>query len=374
MARAATDRFFRTLPLSMMAAAAAGAALWGAGWTEQADAMPWLVSLGFVGLPHGAADLAIARRTRARGATLRLAAVYVAFMVGVLALFLAMPLLVIAVFAAVSVWHFGMAHADGEEPPVTGGFTTQAVAAVARGGLVLGVPMARWPDATATVAGDVVRLVTGQPVSAEPGLVRVFGIALTVLVIAAFLAEIVGARRRPEPLRRTMATALELSVIAALGLTTAPLFSVGVYFLCWHGWRQMRLLMPIVAGAAPTDAASLARGLAAVHFAGWPLLLPTWLALATAWWILSSDHSARDLALLSLAFYVVVTPSHDLLIDLMRHRMSRLTEATSPRARPEPTMHPRLHRQHEPGRRWARAVELLRGRMQRRSRRQAGSR
>lgn len=320
MDKAATDRVFRTLPLAVMAAAAAGAVLWGTGRTEQRDAMPWLVSLGFVGLPHGAADLAVSRSTWGGGATLRLSAAYVAFMACVLALFLAWPVLTVAAFAGLSVWHFGMAHADGQEPPLAGGRLVRAAAAVARGGLVLGVPMARWPEATSAVAIDVVRLVTGQPVTVEPGLVRLVGSGLAAVAVVALAVEGLRSWRRPDDRRRTVQTAVELSVITAIGLATPPLFSVGMYFLCWHGWRQMRLLVPIVTGAVPVDAASLARGLAAVHLAGVPLLLPTWLVLAAAWWFLSPDHSARDLALLSLAAYLIVTPSHDLLVDLFRRR------------------------------------------------------
>jgi Brp/Blh family beta-carotene 15,15'-monooxygenase len=334
MDRAATERVFRTLPLSLMAAAAAGGAVWGAGWTERADAMPWLVSLGFVGLPHGAADLAVSWRTQGRSGTLRLAVVYVAFMAGVLALFLLLPLAVIAVFAALSVWHFGMAHADGQEPPVAGNSLAQAAAAVARGGLVLGVPMARWPAATASVAEEVVRLVAGRPVVADAGLVRSLGLALSGAAIAAFAGETLWSWRRPDAWRRTRETAVELAVIAALGLLAAPLFAVGVYFLCWHGWRQMRLLIPIITGTVPSAAASLARGLAAVHLAGLPLLLPTWLVLATAWWLLSPAHAARDLALLSLAAYLVVTPSHDLLVDLVRQHSASRAERLPPSSIP----------------------------------------
>jgi Brp/Blh family beta-carotene 15,15'-monooxygenase len=333
MDRAATDRVFRTLPLAVMAVAAA-AVLWGAGRTEQGDAIPWLVSLGFVGLPHGAADLAVSRSTWGGGATLRLAAAYVAFMAGVLALFLAWPVLIVAAFTALSVWHFGMAHADGQEPPLAGGPLARAAAAVARGGLVLGVPMACWPEATASVAGDVVRLVSGQPAPVDSGLVRGVGIALAVLAVVALAVEGARSWRCADTRQRTVQTAVELSVITAISLATPPLFSVGIYFLCWHGWRQMRLLVPIVTGAVPADASSLARGLAAVHLAGLPLLVPTWLVLAAAWWLLSPDHSARDLALLSLAAYLVVTPSHDLLVDLLRRRSAVGFEPSLPSSIP----------------------------------------
>ena len=119
---------------------------------------------------------------------------------------------------------------------------------------------------------------------------------------------------------RSRATLVDLAAIALLGATTDPLFSVGLYFLCWHAWRHLWLLAPIVAAVRPTDPAALGRAIVRLHLAALPLLLPTWAALLGAWWWLSPHHSPRDLAILSLAVYLVVTPSHDLLIDLLRAR------------------------------------------------------
>ena len=46
-----------------------------------------------------------------------------------------------------------------------------------------------------------------------------------------------------------------------------------------------------------------------------PLLLPTWILLGVAWWSLSSTAHFRDLALLSLLVYLVVTPAHEVLCE-----------------------------------------------------------
>lgn len=310
---------FRTLPLLVMAAAAAGAAVRGPVWTEKLALLPWLVSLVAVGLPHGAADWAVSRRAWG-AATLRIGAAYLACMTAVLGLFIAFPTPMVAAFAALSVWHFGMAHADGQQPPIVGGAITQGIAAVARGGLVLGVPMACWPAATADVADAVVRLVSGRAAGIDPGDVRAIGAATVAVTLLAFAVEAVRSWSQPATRRRTLETAVDLAVIAALGAWATPLFAVGAYFLCWHAWRQMLLLAPAVAGAAPAGPAALGRALAGIHLAGLPLLVPTWLALGATWWLLSPHHSACDLVLLSLAAYLVVTPSHDLLIDMLRHR------------------------------------------------------
>ena len=88
--------------------------------TEKLALLPWLVSLVAVGLPHGAADWAVSRRAWG-AATLRIGAAYLACMTAVLGLFIAFPTPMVTAFAALSVWHFGMAHADGQEPPISGG-------------------------------------------------------------------------------------------------------------------------------------------------------------------------------------------------------------------------------------------------------------
>lgn len=319
------ERVFRTLPLLVMAAAAAGGFVGGVGWSERVAAVPWLVSLAVVGLPHGATDFAISRQTWGGRATVRLAVAYLAGMAAVAVLFVIAPLPGIVVFAAVSVWHFGMAHADGQSPPIADNARARGLAAMARGGLVLGVPLACWPDATAGVVADVVRLVTGNDYGVEGKVVRSLGLVVSVLAVVALALEATAAVRLSAERRRTIETATDVAVIALLGATTAPLFSVGLYFLSWHGWRQMRLLAPVVAGAAPSDARSLAAALAAIHRVGLPLLLPTWFVLAAAWWLLSPAHSAHDMAVLSLVAYLVVTPSHDLLIDFLRQRSAGRT-------------------------------------------------
>lgn len=327
MTPAFDERVFRTLPLLVMAAAAAGGIAWGAGWTERVAAVPWLVSLFVVGLPHGATDFAIARQTWGGWLTVRLAIVYLAGIAGVFGLFMIAPLPVIAVFAAVSIWHFGMAHADGQSPPITESPWQRGIAAVARGGLVLGVPLARWPGATAGVVADVSRLVTGGQSLVAASVIQAAGFVAIGLAVVAFVIEAVRAWSHPAERRRTIETATELAVITVLGATTAPLFSVGLYFLWWHGWRQMRLLAPVIAGAVPSDTCSLITSLVAIHRVGLPLLVPTWLFLTAAWCLRSPTLSARDLVLLSLVAYLVVTPSHDLLVDFLRRRSAGRTAA-----------------------------------------------
>ncbi len=322
---------FRGLPLAVMLLAAAFGLLAGSAWSKIAGPGPWILSLFFVGLPHGAADLAVAHRLCAGRSTTRLCVVYLAGIAVVCLLFRSAPLLVILLFTVLSIWHFGLSHADNQSPATTPGCGLavrwrQVLAALARGSSVLGVPMLAWPKETAQVAQQLLALIHSgtmqQPSEAffAVATVRLAGLCLVGLSGCALVVEMLTAGHVPGAWRRSWETLVDLFVIGLLALTTDPLFSVGLYFLVWHAWRHMRMLAPIVADTQPDRLVNLGRSLRRIHIAALPLLIPTWAALLAIWWLLSATHSYRDLAILSLAVYVVVTPSHDLLVDYLRTR------------------------------------------------------
>jgi hypothetical protein len=75
----------------------------------------------------------------------------------------------------------------------------------------------------------------------------------------------------------------------------------------------------------------LLRGVAAFHIAALPVLIPTWAALGAGWWLLSPSHSPRELAVLSLAVYLVVTLSHGGARRLPGALSGRIPEREPPR-------------------------------------------
>lgn len=314
---------FRIVPLvAFVAATVAGLAL-GPAWSVAAAPWPWLVSLVIVGLPHGAADFAVTRRMcGGPAAVAALFAAYVALMAIVGGAFALVPLPVLVAFVALSGWHFGAAHADAQSPPLMRRPGALALAAVARGAPVLGVPLVAWPEASAGIAAAVAALAGAAP-AVEPQAVRVTGLVLVALGVAALAVEAWRTRLDPGGPARSGATLVDLAVIGLLEATTDPLFAVGCYFLGWHAWRQMRLLAPALGCGPIGDARSLLAALGRIHAAALPLLVPTWAAIAAAWWCLPATNVSRDprgLAILSLAVYIVVTPSHDLLMDWWRSR------------------------------------------------------
>lgn len=317
---------FRVVPLGCLLAATVLSLLLGIEWSTRAAAVPWLVAVVAVGLPHGAADLALTRRLCGGPAALRLFVAYAVLMGAVLVGLMTTPSPVVVLFAALSVWHFGLSHAQRQTPAAPAAFRWQAVAAVARGASVLGVPLAARPVATSAVVHHLLSLVgrfeTVPPDVFTPAAIRAAGLCLILAAMVALAVETVAFRRVAGCLHRSFDTLVDLLVIGLLGVVADPLFSIGIYFLCWHAWREMVPLMEVLAPSATSDhdrldAATLVRKLARVHGAALPLLIPTWTALGVGWWFLSPTHSAVDLAILSLVVYLIVTPAHAALHRLL---------------------------------------------------------
>jgi hypothetical protein len=110
--------------------------------------------------------------------------------------------------------------------------------------------------------------------------------------------------------------AAETLVIVLAAAVLHPLFSVGLYFIAWHSWRHARRLAEFVTGARVGPL----RSLLATHRASLPLLLPTVAAtVAVAWWV-APGRTVWWVAIVAIAAYVVVTPSHHVLVERMHAR------------------------------------------------------
>jgi Brp/Blh family beta-carotene 15,15'-monooxygenase len=309
------DLAFRRLPLACLAAAAVAGGILGPGWSAGVEALPWLVALAAVGLAHGAADLAVSRSLCAAERLPRVWATYAATMATVATAYAIAPIAVLVLFALLSAWHFGQAAANADGPERESCAWAVWVRPLARGGWMLGVPLAAWPADTADVAADLLRLTGqgGQAVISPQAVMTIRGLGLALVAAAASAAasEWAGVRRRRDRTRRRARLLAEVAAITAIGVTTEPLFSIGITFLVWHAWRQMAPLAVLLGGGPPASWSDLWHALVRIHGAALPLLLPAWFAIGWAWWILSPAHTPRDLAILSIAAYLVVTPSHE---------------------------------------------------------------
>jgi Brp/Blh family beta-carotene 15,15'-monooxygenase len=313
------ENAFRRLPLGVMAAATVVGVLAGPAWTATAGPLPWLLSLGFVGLPHGAADLATSRKAWRGWPLLVLWMAYIATMAVVAGFFAAAPSPAIAAFTALSCWHFGESHRDTDCHGV--GPRPWAVAALARGCVVLAAPLSAWPAATADATTDLAALAVGRDTAAglfPPSNVMAAGLALATVAVIATVVETCSITRQPGGWRASRRMLVDLTVITGLGWCTNPLFSVGLSFLAWHSWRQMEPLAESLTGSPARSWRGLGWALLRIHIAALPLLVPTWTAIGVVWWLWSADRSPRDLAIVSIGSYLILTPAHELLGMLLR--------------------------------------------------------
>ncbi len=273
---------------------------------------PFLVAVVVFGLPHGAADGALLLRGLGWPARVSQLAAYLALMALAVAALMAFPTATLVSFLILSWWHFGAA--DGAE--LSGGRAPvwlRHAWGFARGGLAVSVPFVADPAAAWAPFARLAELLGGAT-SIELVWLGRAGAALAALALLA-LASCTAA---PKAARPDLAAWVECGLILALGLAADPLFAVGAYFLMVHGFRQSASLGKELSdgSAAP----SLGRRLLEAHRAALPLAVPSWLALiAIMIWV--QPAGARDLAVLSLAVYVVATPPHHLLHEVLRRPM-----------------------------------------------------
>lgn len=309
-------------------------------WTNFAANMaglPFVVSLFVLGLPHGAIDWRLAsEQAEATSFPLQLRAfsTYLLGMLIMLSLCLIAPPLAIGVFGVISAWHFGLA----DERDLEDRFPTRwrnpqqkVMAALGRGGLLLALPFAGWPAQSLEATNRLMQLL-GSPVSiSATSPTRLVAASIMGVALGCVLMAVVNRwRLHGNPALRT--EALELgSLLFALSLLP-PLFGMGLYFLCWHSWRHWRRI-GLGKYSGDVDETSIFRKILRGHCDSLILLVPTLLILAVlAAWRLDR-WNLTDLALLSIAVFLVVTPSHDWLIQKVfdGHSARRWTVRLLPR-------------------------------------------
>ena len=306
-ARAAT-----TASLAAAALAVGVEVLVPGGWGPAAGAV--LLGGLLLGLPHGAIDhLVPAYRLRWRPVRMVLFALGYAALAGVAyAAFRAVPAAALAVFVAVSAWHFGSgetAFADLRTGrPVRGRITAATVV----GAAVVLVPLAR---GLADPAGETAALVGGVAPGWSPPAPGV--LQLVVLVVAAAAACLGIALLR----RRRWLEAAELSVLLVLVLGAPPLVAFGVYFGAWHSVRHVARMV----AEAPANAADLADGRLPAPLARFatPAGLPTSAVLAALAVLWSAAGGWQGLVVAHLPLLAALTLPHVLVVAWLDRQAPR---------------------------------------------------
>ncbi|MGY1638848.1 beta-carotene 15,15'-dioxygenase, Brp/Blh family [Geodermatophilus sp. SYSU D00742] len=288
-------------PLGTATVVSLGAALLGlavelvvpGGWGSGAEAV--LVAGLLLGLPHGAVDHVLlgARAGRSPGRQAAVAGGYAALAAASWLLFRAFPGPGLAVFVAVSVWHFGSGETAVADLRAGGPVRRRVPAAVVLGSVVLLVPLARpSPEAAEVVAAVLPGHPEGVPLL-PPAVVPVV-VAAAVVLGAALL------------LRRRRLEALEVAVLLAVGLLLPPPAALGLWFGTWHAVRHVARVVAEDPGAEP--AAALRRFLRASA-------LPTAVALGALVVLWQTTDGGRGLVVALLPVLAALTVPHALVVS-----------------------------------------------------------
>ena len=236
-------------PWAVFAAALAG---WFAGRGGMLPAswwlVPWVLSLGFFGLPHGAVDHEVLLRLwrpalpprRALGAVL---AGYLAASLLVFLGWFAVPRLVFVGFIVLTWVHWGLADLWWSWRRESAYFSSRwhrGVFAAWRGALPMLIPLAVDPGLYRQTAEGVCNLFLHQPANFRWLELNAVRLAALGIAVGLGVTDFVLARR--EARTRWLNLAEGLALLAFFGLLPA-LASVGFYFACWHGLRHVRRLM-----------------------------------------------------------------------------------------------------------------------------------
>ncbi len=318
--------WFNVLPLLLTGATIGCSFYYRHDTPKYIEVLPWLIAIFFVGMPHGAADLAVLQSKKEGRKVWEAFLFYVVSMIGVFTVFIFTPAMSLIGFIILSLWHFGSA--ENTKPSGSGISYEHLLLSFAKGGIVIGMPLAVWPAATSSVATELITLVEPArtllrlPLLAHPiysaSHIASTGLSLLAIAFVSWCLIFISSARYSKThgtkeLVETSSVFFSYCLIGILELITSPLFGIGIYFLAFHSWRQMPALAKHF--TPPDVELHPLRQVVRVHKAAIPLLLPTWILLGVAWWSLSSVTDFRDLALLSLLVYLVVTPPHEVLCE-----------------------------------------------------------
>lgn len=281
------------------------------GWGSAAEAV--LIAGLLLGLPHGAVDhvLPDARLGRSLRRRAAVGGVYAGLAVLTYVAFRAAPGPGLAVFVALSVWHFGTGETAVADLRSGSPVRRRAGAALVLGSVVLLVPLARpSPEAAAVVAAVLPGHPGGAPLL-PPQVVPVV-VAAAVLLGAALL------------LRRQRLEALELGVLLAVALLLPPPAALGVFFGAWHSVRHVARVVTEDAASGPgRPAAALLRFLRSAT-------LPTAVALGALLVLERLAGGGEGLVAALVPVLAALTVPHALVVTWL-DRVQGVPEGQAPR-------------------------------------------
>ncbi|MEL7471859.1 MAG: Brp/Blh family beta-carotene 15,15'-dioxygenase [Planctomycetota bacterium] len=277
---------------------------------------PWIIALVFIGMPHGAMDWQVHRRTMPFATTRQCIVAlrpYILWMFASLILLVVAPVLTCLAFFVLTAVHFG--RADIRDLPGGSDLLDRPVGqalAWSRGALVLAIPFSVDPVG----AWQPFAIVTGVELLLPPSIAEAF--ATSVLTVTALSMAVTFALTRPRATssRRFL---IETAAACALLSLTPPLFAVGCYFLFVHAFKHSTRLVRSPSLRLKDEGETVLQGLARLHKAATPFTVPAVICVL-AWATLLVAPWAVAIASASIGFYIISTLPH----ELLDHRAGRL--------------------------------------------------
>ncbi len=304
----------------------------------------FLLSLIFLGLPHGAWDHRVIAAAHDTHLTWRHLAVVCAGYSALVAFYgvgwLLAPGPCFLLFIAISWLHWGQGDAaylrlwlspDTRTPSRTA--PPPWLTWLVRGGAPILLPVFRFPNAFARIASGVTALFGRGQTAAEwlpSPQTRVAGCLFLAAIVAAYLIYLLRAYARGDSASRAAAREDAAEVVFLYGVFAIanPIFAVGVYFCFWHGLRHIGRLL-LLDGATRTLCAGRRVPAAFARF-GWqcaPILAASLAMLAGVyrWAVYAGGGSggAATALYVYLALIACLTFPHVLLVCWMDSRRGR---------------------------------------------------
>ncbi|MGF1450389.1 MAG: Brp/Blh family beta-carotene 15,15'-dioxygenase [Opitutales bacterium] len=233
-----------------------GAALLLVPWLDSLPAWvlyaPFLLSVIAFGLPHGAVDHVVATSGANRESTLSRQALFCAGYLGlavvVIALWFLAPLLSVAAFLALTIWHWGSGDfhvllGRPQRPPDNA--TSWALPAILlRGCLPIGLPFVFWPAESLKVVHSLAALFGGEvnPSAALAGSLRVWTLAIFGIIGSFYVSRKFFSKDNFGNKRDNWTDAGEVAFLVLFFALLPPVFAVGLYFVFWHSMRHLARL------------------------------------------------------------------------------------------------------------------------------------
>ncbi|MEQ9453272.1 MAG: Brp/Blh family beta-carotene 15,15'-dioxygenase [Phycisphaeraceae bacterium] len=282
----------------------------------------WLLilSLPFLGMPHGAMDWPLLKQLKRCGAIRSLSqatATYTLAMAFCLAGLLAAPWLAAALFLLLTAWHFGFEDAHHRGTQSARLAIRMHSYALARGlVLIASICVANPAQATrpfAIIAGS-------QPPISEAMLSL---IAMVVLIPAALSLMIMSFKQTMSRSARKHEIT-EHTLVLILGLTAPPLYTIAVYFFAIHSLRHTKRLSE-----------ELGISFWQLHLASLPWLIPALLAIPACHFLLhTTTINPETVATAIILSFMIATPPHHALDLMTTHNLFRTRPAEDPSPKP----------------------------------------